>query len=223
MTAPLATHTEVERDLLLTFEDDTNRSPWMVTTDLHSLCGNILRALLRRHRADWYVSGDLAVLYTRPNGSTGQVAPDVLVAFADNHLRDIFDSRVEPGGFPPFVLEVVSTESRTRDTGRNRKPELYRLLGAREYVIFDPTTKRTPVLQGYRCAINGAWEAWPLERDGALRSDILGLHLRVEGRLLRLFTHDGQRLLTDDEALLEAEAELARLRAELARREHGKA
>ena len=172
----------------------------------------------------------IAPLYTRPNGHIGQVAPHVLVAFVDNHLRDVFDSRVEPNGFPPFVLDVASTESRTRDASRTRKPELYRLLGAREYAIFDPTAKRTPVLQGYRQSAEGAWGAWPLERDGALRSDVLWLDLRVEGDLLRLFTHEGRRLLTGNEALqeaqeacMDAETELARLRAELARRDSGEA
>ena len=233
MVAPVRTLSDADREFLNTFPDDTNRSPWMVETDLHALAATVFREALRRYRADWYVSGNIAVLYARPDWRTGQVSPDALVAFAPNVLRDAFDSRVEPGGFPPFVLEVVSTESRDRDTGRTKKVQLYERLGVREYAIFDPRARRGPPLHGYRRTPGGQWVEWPLEESGALRSEVLGLDLRVEGTLLRPYTRAGLRLPTDEEARKEAEArareeaearaaaeaEVAALRALLAQRD----
>src|SRR5690348_14318771 len=94
------TLTDEERELLCTFPDDAERSPWMVGKDYHRLALDALEYPLRRYRTDWYVSSDLPILYPRPNNRTGQVAPDIMVAFVHNHQRDAFDIRVE-GGFPP--------------------------------------------------------------------------------------------------------------------------
>lgn len=226
MIAHVRMLSDADREFLNTFPDDTNRSPWMVETDLHSLAAAVFRETLRRYRADWYVSGNIAILYVRSNGRLGQVSPDALVAFVPNVSRDVFDSRIEPGGPPPFVLEVVSTESRSRDTGHAKKVHLYDTLGVQEYAIFDPRARRSPMLRGYRRTPGGQWVEWPLEEPGVLRSDVLGLDLRVEGALLRPYTRGGLRLPTDGEAreaaearAAAAEAEVARLRALLAQRE----
>lgn len=219
MVAERETDSVEERLFLLDFEDDTEEAPWMVNCDYQRLA---LTALLfpldrfaRRHHPEWYISSDLPILYARPNGATGQVAPDMLVAVAPNHPRESFDSRSE-GGFPAFVMEVVSTESRSRDTGKGRKVRLYDLLGAREYVIFDPPAKRRPPLAGYRRGVRGTWEPWSIGPRGELRSQVLVLTLVPDGTLLRLEDADGRRLLTADEEhqILEAlQAEVAQLRA----------
>ena len=111
MIAPHATWTREERDFLLAFADDTEESPWMVTTDIQRLAITAFLAALAHyattHHPEWYLSSDLAVLFPKPEGRTGQVAPDVIVAVAPNHPRDSFDTAAE-GGFPAFVLEVVS-------------------------------------------------------------------------------------------------------------------
>ncbi|HWE62732.1 MAG TPA: Uma2 family endonuclease [Chloroflexota bacterium] len=210
------TLTDEERAFLCTFPDDTERSPWMVGKDFHRLAIEVLYYPLRRYRADWYVSSDLPILYPRPNNRLGQVAPDILVALVHNHLRDAFDVRVERG-FPPFVLEVVSDESRPRDTGKTKKVRIYDLLGAQEYVIFDPRAKRRPSLSGYRRTAAGSWEEWPLDQQGKLQSAVLGLTLAQEDMLLRVEDAAGHRLPTIDEETEELDtlrAELARLRGE---------
>lgn len=124
------------------------------------------------------------------------------------------------------MLEVVSTESRGRDTGHAKKVHLYDTLGVREYAIFDPRARRSPLLRGYRRMPGGQWVEWLPKESGALRSDVLGLDLRVEGALLRPHTHAGLRLPTDEEAREDAEAraaaaeaEVAKLRALLAQRD----
>lgn len=191
----------------------------MVAKDFHRLALDAIEYPLRHYRTDWYVSSDLPIVYPRPNNRLGQVAPDIMVAFVHNHERDAFDIRLE-GGFPPFVLEVVSTESRSRDTGKNKKVRIYNMLGAREYAIFDPRAKRRPSLAGYRRAPDGGWEEWPLDASGALSSAVLGLTLVQDGMLLRLQDASGRRLPTADEdaaMLAAAQQEMAQLRAEIAR------
>jgi Uma2 family endonuclease len=185
----------------------------MVGKDFHRLALDALEYPLRHYRADWYVSSDLPILYRRPNNKIGQVAPDIMVAFVHNHQRDAFDVQAE-GSFPPFVLEVVSDERRPRDRGKNQKVQAYYLLGAREYVIFDPRSKRRPPLAGYRRASDDRWEEWPLDERGALRSAVLNLTLVQDGMLLRLEGVDGRQLPTAEEEVAQLQAEIARLREE---------
>lgn len=100
-------------------------------------------------------------------------------------------------------------------------------------LLFDPDQEYIdPPLQGYRLGDAGFVKLEP-DETGALVSEELALKLRIEMGLLQLYRLDtGERLLTGDErAELEAEgrrleaearraaeAELARLREDLARR-----
>lgn len=218
----LAALSDEERTFLCTFPSDKDWSRWMVSNDYQELAVSALRYPLERYRADWYVSSNLAISFTRPDNKSGQLAPDIMVAFVPNHPRDAFDLAAE-GGFPPFVLEVVSTESRPRDTKPDKKVRIYDLLGAREYVIFDPRSQRRPHLAGYRRTPSGAWEPWPLDERGGLQSAVLGLRLVQDGMLLRLEDAHGRRLPTAAEEVAAAQDDAAQLRAELARLrgEHG--
>ena len=82
-----------------------------------------------------------------------------------------------------------------------------------------------PPLQGYRLTDQGYVRIVP-DASAALVSEQLGLKLRIEGGLLQFYRVDtGERLLTADEratyeaeARQAAEAEVVRLRDELARR-----
>ncbi|MGH2409708.1 MAG: Uma2 family endonuclease, partial [Chloroflexota bacterium] len=145
---------------------------------------------------EWYVSGEIFIFYSRPDGSVGKVAPDLFVALASNHLRESFDARRE-GGFPPFVLEVVSPDSRLRDLVE--KPKAYDLCGAAEYAIFDPYTDGPGQLTGYQRDARGTWGTWAAGPDGELRSKVLGLTLVVDGPLLRFADATGKRLPIGEE------------------------
>ena len=218
---------EDECAFLLAFVDDTEESPWMVASDYHLLAehGAVIptRNYLLRRRPDLYVSGELLVRYPKPDGSTGQVGPDMLAAYAPQGLRSSFDV-VKEGGFPAFVLEIVSPESDRRD--KYDKARLYDLLGAREYAIFDPRGREGRQLWGYRRDERGAWLPWPREQWGELRSAVLGLTLVAVGFLLRFRDEaTGQLIplieeLDADLAVAEAGrdlAETAREQAEAAR------
>jgi Putative restriction endonuclease len=178
----------------------------------------------------------LPIVYRRRGEKrTRQVAPDVLVAFVLQRPRDSYDLAAE-GGFPAFVLEVVSSSSVARDVDAKRR--LYEALGAQEYVLFAPERGLLePRLQGHRRGAAGRFEPWAPDAAGRLWSDILELWLVPEGSLLRAVQADGQPLLTYEEseaarrqaeaareqeaaARQRAEEELARLRALLERGKH---
>jgi Uma2 family endonuclease len=235
MAMQTMTLSDRDRRFLQSFLPDEEGAPWMTITDWHRLA--ITNALLpltwfaQVHHPDWYVASDLAVYYQLPDGGRSYVGPDIFVVRAHNHLRTSFDSVTE-GGFPPFVLEVVSADSLTRDTDPiEGKPHLYDLLGVHEYAIFDPERRIAPQLQGYRRTAEGGWGRWPVGPCGELQSAVLGLTLVADGVLLRLEDEHGNRLPTPDEVRARAEQEQARadaaearareLEARLARLERG--
>jgi hypothetical protein len=137
-----------------------------------------------------------------------QLAPDTFVAFVADHPRESFDSDAEVGGFPPFVLEVVSPSSRQRD--KREKREAYGLLKVREYALFWPKAMAPSTLTGYRRSASGRFVAWKPDREGRLWSEVLGLFLVVRGAAVRAQTADGRLLPTPEEA------EVARQQAEAA-------
>ncbi len=177
-----------------------------------------------------YVSGDLLVYYVQGNPRKF-VVPDAFVAKGiPPKNRRIYKTWVE-GKAPDVVIETTSRKTRRKDL--TEKPALYARLGVKEYFLFDPLGEYLdPPLQGYRLA-DGDYEPIPPNDDGFLDSQELELRLRIgEGHLEFVRWDTGQRLLTrseqvaceaearqrEAEARLAAEAEVARLRAELARR-----
>ena len=135
------------------------------------------------HRTDVYVSGDLLVYYEEGN-PRASVAPDVLVAFGVEDRERPTYKVWEEGKAPDFVLEVASPSTWADDEGW--KADLYARLGVREYWQYDPTGQHLPSrLKGRRLA-GGAYEPHPVVEslDGTLilRSETLGLELRVKGR-----------------------------------------
>ena len=213
---------EQEDDLfMLTLEDDTEDAPWMVMGDLQfwsaSSFAHSLRSYAHERGLGWYVASMLPITYDWPNAARKkQLAPDTFVAFVEERARTSFDVAAE-GGFPPFVLEVVSPSSTARD--EQEKRHAYEILGAREYALFTPRVGATSMLSGYRRGASGQFEPWLPDEQGRLWSEVLGLYLVVRGRLLQAQTAEGRLLLTPEEtgAALQA-AEEARRNAEEARR-----
>ncbi|MGQ9549474.1 MAG: Uma2 family endonuclease [Roseiflexus sp.] len=212
----------------------------MGETDLHrDLMTDLIFALkwfLRGQTA--YVAGNLFIYYEEGNPKA-VVAPDVFVVLGvEQRRRRIFQTWHEGGRAPDVVIEITSKKTRKDD--RERKPAIYAALGVREYFIFDPHGEYLePQLQGYRL-VEGAYERMTTD---PLRSAVLQLALRQEEGMLRLYdAQTGERLPTSDEEaqarqaaerqlIIEAqarraaemraaqlEAEVARLRAELAQR-----
>ncbi len=171
-----------------------------------------------RERTDVYVGGNMFLYYEegRPDRS---VVPDVFVVKGvSKQVRRIYQLWKEQQA-PCFVLEVTSKSTRRED--ERDKRELYARLGVNEYFLFDPLAEYLkPPLRGYHL-IDGVYAPIEPESDGALPSRELGLLLLRENTGLRLIEQaSNERLLKPFEnaqARRAAEAELARLREELAR------
>jgi hypothetical protein len=165
------------------------------------------------------------------NPGTQQFAPDVLAARVDPHFRSSY--RLEEEGIvPAFVLEVISPESRRRDTVDKRRA--YEAMGVEEYLLFDPVGRLLiPRIQGYRREGEG-WVKWEQDEAGRLWSEVFGAWLTVIGDDLRLMRRDGtlepspaEEALAREQAEIaargealareQAEEEIRRLEAELAR------
>jgi hypothetical protein len=218
---------------MLTLADDTEEAPWMIMGDLQfwsaSSLAHSLRHYARQQGLDWYVASMLPIRYYWPrrNLTTLDIvlrkrrrkkvlAPDLLVAFIDDHARTSLDADME--GFPPFVLEVVSPSSVEYDAEDKRKA--YEILGVREYVLFTPQEEGGSQLAGYRRNATGQFEEWPLDGEGRLWSAVLDLYLVARGPLLQARTAGGEWLLTpEQEAMARRQAEEARRQAEEARRQ----
>lgn len=194
----------------------------MGETDLHRrLMTDLIFALkwfLTNVRA--YVAGNLLIYFEEGNPKAS-VAPDVFVVFGvepgDRRTFRVWD---EGGRLPDVVIELTSRKTRKAD--ETIKPTLYARLGVREYILFDPYGDwLRPRLQGYRL-VDGTYQ--PM-REFPLHSDVLGLDLRIDENVLRLYNpKTGERLPTSDEEVLarraaQARAEAAEVRAtELAQR-----
>ncbi len=213
LSAPLAAPAAVEypsSDGKPIAESDSQRIPLTYAVDR-------LRYHFRNH-ADVYASGNLLIYYEEGN-PRARVAPDVFVVFGVRNVERSSYRLWEEGQGPDFVLEITSRATWRED--QRKKRELYRRLGVREYWQYDPTRDYLePPLQGSEL-VEGAYERLPERElsDGtlALRSEVLGLELRLAGRRLRF--HDpqsgedlpdlaetGDRLIEAEDQRREAEA-----------------
>jgi Uma2 family endonuclease len=190
-------------------------------TDVHIDALIYLREALRDYFRDdpqMYVAGNM-LFYYEEGDPAAWVAPDVFavqgVAKGERRTYRLW----EEGQAPIVVFEITSRGSRLEDLGTKRA--IYAMLGVREYFLYDPLGEYLrPPLQGYRLQ-EGEYQRIPPGGGGGFTSQTLGLELRLEdGRLRLVNPATGERLLTPAETLVArrvAEAELERLRAELAR------
>ena len=134
------------------------------------------------------VAADILV-YPEKGNNRNSIAPDVLVAFGiGTHKRSSYFVW-EEGKPPDWVLEVASPGTEAEDRGAKRRK--YAEMGVPEYWMFDAKgdvyPPGTPRLQGLKL-VDGEYR--PLKSrlvDGKrmIRSEVLGLDIRVNGELLR--------------------------------------
>jgi Uma2 family endonuclease len=197
----------------------------MAETDYHLTAIVLLMDALRyffRNRTDVFVASNLFWFWERGNPAARR-APDIMVVpGVGNHNRDSFRSWNEGGAVPRLVIELTSSMTWKEDTGP--KYELYRHLGVREYVIFDPMSRNiSPTLQGYRLK-GGRYRTIRPAADRTLASE---LRFRVgrQKRLLRVFEGDSREPIPTFDEIASQKEELARenerLAAELRRLRRG--
>lgn len=212
---------------------ESNGKP-MAESDLHrEIMVYIIHLLQRWFKGQQvYVSGSLLLYYEEGNPRK-VVAPDCFVVWGVSpHRRPIY-KLWEEGKAPGVVFEVTSKSTRHEDWVT--KMHLYARLGVQEYYLYDPTgdylrpTLQAFVLEGKHFVpmppANRATQVGELALAPAADeppeyvSPLLGLRLTLneDGWLVFYDEATGQRLLSDEEARIQAEEENARLRAELAR------
>lgn len=135
-----------------------------------------------RDRPDVYVAGNMLLYYEEGNPAAS-VAPDVFVVFGVPKGERRTFKLWEENAAPRVVIEFSSRSTYLEDRGN--KQEVYRAIGVQEYFLFDPLEEYLdPPLQG-RCRQGDELLRIPRQRDGSLRSEVLGLELRREGSRLR--------------------------------------
>ncbi len=188
--------------------------------------------LLRDHfrGQNVYVSGNLLIYYEQGNPKKFVVPDAFVVKGISPQKRRIFKTWVEKR-VPDVVFETTSRKTRKKDTVD--RPQLYATLGIQEYFLFDPDREYLePVLQGHRL-VDGKYMSIEGDASGRLVCEQLQMQLVAQDDQLQFYLLDnGERLLTpseraeseaqrarqESERADAAEVELARLRAELARR-----
>ena len=230
--------------------DDTEED--LVGTDWHQDAIRGLRTGLRdlaqRAGLPWHVGDQLTLVAWGSFRTPWRPSPDIMVhPMAGAARRKEMDTRTD--GLPALIIEVASESTWRKDVDlrtNGGKARAYLALGVPEYLVFDPLDAYI----GGPCRawrmVEGQIETWDPASDGRYESHTLGIALRPEGALLRVFDHaslpvpfefEKTRLLMDQidqlaaqveqldaqaVRIAEQEAELAHLRAELAQRRQGK-
>lgn len=167
---------------------------------------------------------DTFMLYRNAEGIKQRVAPDLILMPYRDEPPSAYDLDVEPP--PLLVVEVTSPKSHLADL--QHKVRLYTRLAIPAYLVIDAISPRHKRRQEVRLFLwrmeDGELETvYPDELEGFAVPE-MGVHLRAEGQKLLFTELETGRVLGDMEterkgreaerqARLEAEAEVARLRA----------
>jgi len=218
-----------------TLLSDTEES--VVGTQWHqeaiSGLADLLRAVADQRGERWGVCEQIALQgLWHEDGSPYEPRPDVLVLATPLVSGDLASVPLAAVGAPLFIAEVVSRSTRANDLGDKR--QAYAAIGAREYLIFDPSGHLLPTpVQAWRLGPEGGpYIPWTPDRQGWGHSAALQVALRPTPPLLSVRDRDGTPVepsvesrrrrreaerARDEEALRRRDAEQAQAEAEQAR------
>jgi Uma2 family endonuclease len=191
-----------ERDLYPLHEEDDE----LGENPEHYDQARYLVGAVRIRHPGWFVTSNICV-YWVPGDYQRYRAPDLLavrgaVTPAMPRVYLVWQD-------PPvdFVAEIGSRSSQREDEGP--KVEVYQnLVGAREYLYADPPRG---VLRLWRMDTTGVYTEVAPEASGRVRSAELGLEFGPdEAGFLRVYTPDGEMLLTHEEEAEERQEEARR-------------
>ena len=208
-------------------------------TDWHGLQINLLDDLVThrwRDRTDFFAGGNMFIYYSLQQARNRDYrGPDFFVVKGvdGSYSRQKWVVWEENGRYPDVIIELMSPSTAQEDLGS--KKELYeRTFRTSDYFCYDPDQQQ---LYGWRLGEQG-YISLTLDEYGRLWSAQLeawigpweGMYLQEQSIWLRLFDADGGLIPTEAEAEHQraeaerqraeaAEAEVTRLRQELARRQ----
>ncbi len=188
---------------------DSDDTP--VDNELQDLIPGLLKAILAllwSERWDWFFGVDMGVYYDPDKPA---LVPDGFLSlgvkrFIDEDLRlsyVLWEEKKQP----ILVLEIVSQTHRGE---YSTKKEFYaKELGILYYVVYNPCRRKNPPLEVYRL-VNGEYELQPgnpiwLPEIGLGIGRDRGIYQGIAREWLYWYDEQGQRLLTPEERITEAE------------------
>jgi Uma2 family endonuclease len=191
-----------------------------VNNELQNLIPGLLKATLSlvwQDRMDWFFGVDMGIFYQPdqpaiiPNGflSLG------VERFIDEDLRLSY-VLWEERQIPILVLEVVSQNYQGEYSS---KKQIYADLGVLYYVVYSPRRRKKPPLEVY-CLVNGEYvlqsgnPIW-LPEIGLGIGTQRGAYQGMTREWLYWYDQQGQRLLTPEERIFQAEERARRIEEQL--------
>jgi Uma2 family endonuclease len=186
----------------------------MAETDTHVKLMSQLREALElyyQHDPTVYVSANILLYYVQGNPKK-RVSPDVFVAKGRPKGNRRVYKLWEEGAPPSVVIELGSKETWRED--QYEKWRLYEQLSVQEYYLFDPEYNYlVEPLLAWHLMEDGQYRLMKIKK-GRIKSPVLGLDLVDTGETLRLYNPVTKQFLPTM-----AELDAARQAAEAARQE----
>ncbi|HLO84038.1 MAG TPA: Uma2 family endonuclease [Nostocaceae cyanobacterium] len=167
---------------------------------------------LWRDRNDYFIGANLTIYYSRQQLKNREFrGPDFfLVKNTEKRHRKSWVVWEEDGKYPNVIIELLSPS--TAATDRSLKKDLYEnRFHTPEYFWFSPDTLE---FVGFHL-VGGEYQEIPVNENGWLWSQELGLYLGIESDKLRYFTSECALVPTPEEAALQAKLELEQQTIEL--------
>jgi len=197
---------------------DSDDTP--VDNELQDLIPGLLKAILAivwANRQDWFFGVDMGVYYD-PNQPA--IVPDGFLSlgverFIDEDLRLSY-LLWEENVVPIMVLEVVSHKRRGE---YSTKKQMYAELEVLYYVVYNPRRRKKTPLEVYRL-VDGEYvllsgnPVWLPEINLGIGRE-RGTYQGITREWLYWYDQQGQRLLTPEERILQAEQRAQRLAEQL--------
>lgn len=193
---------------------DSDDTP--VDNELQDLIPGLLKAILAivwQDRMDWFFGVDMGVYYDPEQPA---IVPDGFLSlgvarFIDEDLRlsyVLWEERT----VPTLVIEVVSQKHRGEYSS---KKQMYADLGVLYYAVYSSRRRKKPPLEVYHL-VNGEYVLQPgnpvwLPEIGLGIGRERGNYQGMTREWLYWFDQQGQRLLTPEERILQAESRAKRL------------
>lgn len=197
-------------DCLPSAEDLPDSDDTPVDNELQDLIPGLLKAILAlvwSERMDWFFGVDMGIYYDPEQPA---IVPDGFLSlgverFIDEDLRLSY-VLWEENVVPTMALEVVSHK---RHGEYSSKKKFYAELKILYYVVYNPQRKKKPRLEVYRL-VNGSYMLQPgnpvwLAEVGLGIGIERGTYQGITREWMYWYNQQGQRLLTPEERIIEAE------------------